>query len=177
MRRTVFILIAFNRFRVDFYLAARRSQRIHHRIAAEIRVAHIFVILFILTHFDQFILLPERVELRHGDTLGAGGFLRDVIELLQPRHFVFAFGVDRLTTRLEHLSQIGKYVKITTRFKLRLNDLLHRYQMLVTVITGHGQIVTLKRSGDWQNDIGVFGRSGPVAFRDDNQFRLLPGFD
>ena len=103
--------------------------------------------------------------------------MRDVIELLQPRHFVFAFGVDSFPPRLEHLSQIGKYVKITTRFKLRLNDLLHRYQMLVTVITGHGQIVTLKRRGDWQNDICMCGRSGPVAFRDDNQFRLRPGFD
>ena len=55
--------------------------------------------------------------------------------------------------------------------------MLHRHQMLITVITGHGEIITLKRGSRRQNDIRVFCRRRPEAFRDHHQLRFLPGTD
>ena len=47
--------------------------------------------------------------------------------------------------------------------------------MLITVIAGHGEVVTFKRGSGWQHDIGMACRCRPVAFGDDDQFRFLPG--
>jgi len=49
--------------------------------------------------------------------------------------------------------------------------------MLVAVIAGHGHVVTFKRGGRRQYNIGMLRRRGPEALRDHHQLRLLPGAD
>ncbi|CSI55570.1 Uncharacterised protein [Vibrio cholerae] len=43
-----------------------------------------------------------------------------------------------------------------------LHHLFHRHQVLVTVVTRHGQVITLKRCGDRQYDIGMLRRRCPI---------------
>ena len=49
--------------------------------------------------------------------------------------------------------------------------------MLVAVVTGHGEIVTLKRGGRRQHNICMLSRAGPEALGNHHQLRLLPGAD
>ncbi|MNS29320.1 hypothetical protein D3C71_1146460 [compost metagenome] len=147
------------------------------RVAAEIREADKLRILLALRHFEDFIRFPERFKRRECHALRLAALSGNLIKSLQPVEIGFTFSEPLATALFPALTQIRKHLKIVTRLIARWDHTLHRHHMLVTVVAGHGQIVTLKRRRCRQNDIGMFGRRGPEAFGDNYQLRLLPGAD
>ena len=99
--RAILIAKFFQRFGVNLNFAAWRTQRIFHRIGAEISITNVLFVLLAAAHFDQFILLPEGIKHRHSHALRTGTFLSGIIEKFQPRHFIFTFGIDLFSARFQ----------------------------------------------------------------------------
>ena len=75
----------------DFDLARRRLERMRRRIGAEVRQHHRLAVLALGLGDAG---LPEIVEGRDGDAGFGRLHARQLVEMLQPRHGVAAFGVD-----------------------------------------------------------------------------------
>ncbi len=177
MRRTVGITVSGNAFRVDLDLTTVSFQRIRLRIAAEVGKTDEARVLLALRHLNQLVRFPELSKRRQGHALTRAALAGDLIESFQPLQIGFALGKALPAPLFPALAQVSKDLKIVPGFVLRGHDLLHRHQMLVAVVAGHGEIVTFKGGGGRQDDIRVFRSSGPVALGDHHQLRLLPGAD
>ena len=163
--------------RVDLNFTARRFQRISLRIGAEGGEARKTGILRLLWHLNQLVSLPEFGKRRQRHLLVSPALGGDLIEGLQPLQITLPFGEALAAAHLPAFAEVGKDREIVARFISRGDHLLHRHQMLVAVISSHGQIVALKRGGRRQDDIGMARGGGPEAFGDDDQLRLLPGLN
>ena len=177
MWRAIGIAKAGDALAVDHNLAALGFQRMVLRVAAEISETDELRVLFAFRHFDQLVRFPERRKWRQRYALRRTALPGDLVKRLQPLQIRFPFGKTFTTARFPPLAQFSKHVKIITCFIARRHNALHRYHMLVAVIAGHGEIVTLKRRGRRQHNIRMFGRSGPEALGNHHQLRLLPGAD
>ena len=155
MPRTVRVTVTGNPRGVDFNFTAVRFQRMRLWVAAKIRETDKLRAGGVFWHFDQRIPLPKLGEWRQRHLLASPTLPGNVVKSLQPFQLAFAFGKSLISALLPAFTQLGKDIKIISRFILRRYNLLHRHQMLVAVIAGHGQIITLKRRRRRQHDIGM----------------------
>src|SRR5690606_31595699 len=104
-------------------------------------------ILLALRHFKDRVGLPKLSKGRQGHAVRRAAFSGNVVERFQPLEVRFTFSKALASTRLPALAEIGEHLKIIAGFITRRDNALHRHHVLITVITGHGEIVTLERRG------------------------------
>ena len=164
MRRAIRIGIPGDGRRVNLNFTAGGFQRVRLRIGPEGGKAGKACVCGLLRHFYQLIILPELGERRQRNLLLRPTLGGNLVKRLQPLQIVFTLGEALPPARFPALAEVGKNGEIIARFIARRDHLLHRHQVLVAVIPGHGHIVAFKRGRRGQDDIGMARRRGPEAF-------------
>ena len=99
------------------------------RVAAKIRKTDKLRAGGIFRHFDQGVALPKLGERRQCHLLTGPTLPGNIVKRLQPfQQFAFAFGESLVTALFPAFTQLGKNIKIISRFVLRRHNLFHRHR-------------------------------------------------
>ncbi|SQB40444.1 Uncharacterised protein [Citrobacter koseri] len=108
-------------------------------VAAEIRKADKLRVGRILRHFNQIVGFPELCKRRQRHLLAGAALPGDVVEGFQPLKLAFPFGEARMARPFPQRSLSSANTSKSLRASItRRHNLLHRHQMLVAVVAGHG---------------------------------------
>src|ERR1700722_1507495 len=113
---------------------------------------------------------PERGELRQCNVIAGSAGSHAFVNRAAPGHFIAAFGERLLIAKTAR--ERAKDIEIAFSLTYWRDGAVHgKYERIAR---GAADIVTLKRCGCRQHDIGVACGRCPPAFMDDDRFRLLP---
>src|SRR5471030_2707863 len=167
MTGKIFVAITGNFLGEQLNFATLRAERIGPRAFAELLEEH--EIFLWHRQFDK-TALPETVEVRPFHARTVLRFTAFLVNMAQPGVLVAA--LSELFTVAQTFSQIGKNVEVITCLMLRRDGLMHRQHEAVA--GGTADVITLKRGGGRQHDVGHFGGRSPDVVLYDHRVRFLP---